>query len=189
VASRNTSLDANQHILYVLHKEYDWRQKVTDIKHRLQTLQGDFSGMARLLSVLFAFAALSLFAEAYVPLKQLGAVLVAGDRAGSPAIGERLIALLPAVLLLGTVWQGQRLFSHLEGGALLAPVTAQHVRRSGEWMVSAAVSALVIGEIQHGTATGSALLVGVAAVGLALRSLAGVLDHAAVMQADLDQIV
>jgi hypothetical protein len=36
---------------------------------------------------------------------------------------------------------------------------------------------------------GSALLVGVAAVGFALRSLAGVLDQAAIIQADLDQIV
>ena len=160
-----------------------------DSSQRLQTLQGDFSGMARLLSVLFAFAALSLFAEAYVPLKQLGAMLLAGNRSGSPAIGERLIALLPAVLLLGAVWQGRQLFTHLESGALLVPVTAQHVRRSGEWMVTAAVSALIIGEIQHGIATSSALLVGVAAIGLALRSLAGVLDHAAVTQADLDQIV
>ena len=33
------------------------------------------------------------------------------------------------------------------------------------------------------------LLVTLAAVGLALRSLAGVLDHAAAVQADLDQIV
>ncbi len=162
---------------------------MTDAKKRVQTLQGDFSSMARLLSLLFAFAALSLFAEAYVPLKQLGAMLFAGDRTGIRAIGERLIALLPAIMLLGAVWQGRLLFSHLENGPLLAPVTAQHVRRCGEWMVSAAVSALVIGEIQHGRATGSALLVGVAAVGLALRSLAGVLDHAAVMQADLDQIV
>lgn len=162
---------------------------MTNISNRLQTLQGDFGSMARLLSVLFAFAALSVFAEAYVPLKQLGATLMAGDRAGLPAIAERLIALLPAGLLLGAVWQGRRLFSHLESGALLAPVTGHHVRRSGEWMVAAAVSALIIGEIQHGVATGSALLVGVAAVGFALRSLAGVLDHAAVMQADLDQIV
>lgn len=162
---------------------------MTDAKQRLQTLHGDFSSMARLLSVLFAFAALSLLAEAYVPLKQLGAMLVSEDRSGIRAIGERLIALLPAIMLLGAVWQGRLLFTHLEGGALLAPVTAQHVRRSGEWMISAAVSALIIGEIQHGTATGWALLVGVGAVGFALRSLAGVLDHAAVMQADLDQIV
>ena len=162
---------------------------MTDEKQRLQTLQGDFSSMARLLTVLFAFAALSLFAEAYVPLKQLGAMLVAGDRTGIRAVGERLIALLPAIMLLGAVWQGRLLFTHLEGGALLAPETGRHVRRSGEWMVAAAVSALIIGEIQHGTAVGSALLVGVAAVGFALRSLAGVLDQAAIIQADLDQIV
>jgi hypothetical protein len=162
---------------------------VTDVSQRLQTLQGDFSGMARLLALLFAFSALSLFAEAYVPLKQLGAGLVARDSAGAAVVVERLIALVPALLLLGAVWQGRLLFTHLEGGALLAPETGRHVRRSGEWMVAAAVSALVIGEIQHGTATGSALLVGVAAVGFALRSLAGVLDHAAVIQADLDQIV
>lgn len=162
---------------------------MTNANDHAQTLQNDFGSMARLLGVLFAFAALSLVAEAYVPLKQLGALLMAEDRAGLPAIVERLTALLPAGLLLGAVWQGRRLFSHLQNGALLAPVTGQHVRRSGEWIVAAAVSALIIGEIQHGTAPGWALLVGVAAIGLALRSLAGVLDHAAVMQADLDQIV
>jgi hypothetical protein len=105
------------------------------------------------------------------------------------AITQRLVALLPAVLLLGALVQGRQLFTHLEAGALLSAATGRHVRRSGEWMVAAAVAALVIGEIQHGTATGSALLVTLAAVGLALRSLAGVLDHAAAVQADLDQIV
>jgi hypothetical protein len=152
-------------------------------------MRESFASLSRLLTVLFAFSALSLFAEAYVPLKQLGSGLASGDRSDMAAIGDRLVALVPALLLLGALWQGRRLFSHLELGALLSSATGQYVRRGGEWMVSAAVAALVIGEIQHGTATGSALLVGVAAVGLALRSLAGVLDHAAAVQADLDQIV
>jgi len=152
-------------------------------------LREDFASLSRLLSVLFGFAALSLFAEAYVPLKQLGAGLVSGDDSGVPAIMERLAALVPAMLLVGALWQGRRLFTHLESGPLLTPATGLLVRRCGEWMMASAVSALVIGEIQNGTATGSALLVSLAAIGLGLRSLAGVLDHAAAMQADLDQIV
>lgn len=153
-------------------------------------LRESFSSLSRLLTVLLAFSALSLFAEAYVPLKQLGSGLAGGDRSGMMAITERLVALLPAVLLLGALAQGRQLFTQLEAGALLSAATGRHVRRSGEWMLAAAVAALVIGEIQNGgTAPGSALLVTLAAVGLALRSLAGVLDHAAAVQADLDQIV
>jgi hypothetical protein len=150
-------------------------------------LRTDFAGLAQLLTVMLAFAALSLLAEAYVPIKQL--VAGPGDFAALSVIVERLARLLPAALLLGALWQGRLLFRHLETGALLAPRTGWHVRRCGEWIVSAAVSALVIGEILAGSQSGWALLAGLGAIGLALRSFAGVLDHAAAVQADLDQIV
>ena len=150
-------------------------------------LREDFASLSRLLTLLLGFAALSQVGEAYVPIKQLVAGLA--DRAGpSPAL-DQLVSQLPALLLLGALWQGRQLFRYLEGGALLAPQTGLHVKRCGEWIICAAVVALVIGEIQNGTAAGSGLLVSLAAIGFALRSLAGVLDHAAAMQADLDQIV
>lgn len=150
-------------------------------------LRAGFADLSRLLSVMFGFAALSLLAEAYVPFKRL--LAGPGEFAALSAIVERLTHLLPGLLLLGALWQGQQLFRHLETGALLASITGQHVRRCGEWILSAAVSALVIGEILNGPQPGWALLAGLGAIGLALRSFAGVLDHAAVIQADLDQIV
>ncbi len=152
-------------------------------------LREDFASLARFLKLLFGFAALSLFAEAYVPMKHMAAGLVDGVQGDWMAASERLIALVPAALLLGALWQGLQLFSHLEQGPLLSPPTGRLVKRAGEWMVAAAVAGVAIGEIQNGAAHGLALLVGLAAVGLALRSLAGVLDHAAALQADLDQIV
>lgn len=150
-------------------------------------LRADFAGLSRLLSVMFGFAALSLLAEAYVPLKHL--LAGPGDFAALSAIVERLARLLPGLLLLGALWEGRQLFRHLEAGALLASATGQHVRRCGEWILCAAVSALVIGEILAGPQPGWALLAGLGAIGLALRSFAGVLDHAVAVQADLDQIV
>jgi hypothetical protein len=184
-----SSLDGKAQKLYVKHQVHYGRSHVNAAANNLSRLQENFASLSRFLALLLGFAGLSLFAEAYVPLKQLGAGLVSGDAAGVPAIMERLTALLPAALLLGALWQGRQLFSHLEGGALLSPLTGRQVKRCGEWIVAAAVSALVIGEIQNGTAHGSALLAGLAAVGFALRSLACVLDYAAAMQADLDQIV
>ena len=155
----------------------------------LNRLREDFASLSRFLKFLFGFAVLSLFAEAYVPLKHLGAGLADGVQGDWMAMSERLFALVPAAFLLGALWQGLQLFGHLEHGALLSPPTGRLVKRAGEWMVAAAVSGVAIGEIQNGTAHGLALLVGLAAVGFALRSLAGVLDHAAAIQADLDQIV
>jgi hypothetical protein len=149
--------------------------------------RSDFAGVSRLLTVMFAFTAVSLVAEAYVPLKQL--VAGAGDFAAVSAGVERLTPLLPALLLLGALREGRLLFAGLESGALLAAATALHLRRCGEWIVAAAVSALAIGEILAGSQAGWALLAGLGAIGLALRSLAGVLEHAATVQADLDQIV
>lgn len=163
---------------------------MTDIKPRRDSLHADFSSMARLLSLLFGFSALSLFAEGlYVPLKRLGAGLYRQDMSALGLFETSVLPLVPALLLLGALWQGRQLFQHLAAGDTLVPATATGVRRSGEWIVAAAVVGLVLGGILPGQQTGAALLVGLAAIGLALRSLAAVLDHAAAIKADHDQIV
>ncbi len=154
---------------------------------RATDLKDNFAGLERLLTIMFAFTSVSLVVEAYVPLKQL---ISGPPEFASISLGvERLTRLLPALLLLGALHEGRRLFAHLETGALLVAATGRHVRHCGEWIVAAAVSALVIGEILAGTQAGWALLAGLGAIGLALRSLAGVIDHAVAVQADLDQIV
>jgi hypothetical protein len=155
--------------------------------HRLRE---DFASLSRFLGILFGFAALSLFAEGfYRPLKQLGAGLYNHDASAFYTFHDTLMPLLPALMLLGALWQGRRLFQHLAQGDFLSAATATGVRHTGEWIIAAAITGLIAGEIMAGARAGWALLAGLAAIGLALRSLAGVIDHAAAVQADLDQIV
>lgn len=153
-------------------------------------LREEFASLSRLLGLLFGLAALSLFAEGlYRPLKHLGAGLANHDAGALASFHDRLVPLLPAQLLLGALWQGRRLFRQLGEGEFLSAATATGVRHTGEWIISAAVCGLVVGEVVAGARPGWALLAGLAAIGLALRSLAGVLDHAAAIKADHDQIV
>ena len=152
--------------------------------------QDEFESMSRLLGLLFGFASFSVFAEGlYVPLKRLGAGLYGQDVTAVTAFHDTVVPLLPALMLLGALWQGRQLFRHLARGDILAPETAGFVRRSGEWITAAAVAGLIVGEIVAGARPGWAFLVGLGAIGLALRSLAGVIDQAASLKADHDQIV
>lgn len=155
-----------------------------------QNQRDEYESMARLLGLLFGFAALSVFAEGlYVPLKRLGAGLYRQDMTALAAFHDTVVPLLPALMLLGALWQGRRLFRHLASGELLVPATAGFVRRSGEWIAAAAATGLLVGEIVDGARPGWAFLVGLGAIGLALRSLAGVIDQAARLKADHDQII
>ena len=156
------------------------------MKHRLHE---DFASLLRLLSVLLGFASLTLFADGiYMPLKALGFSLYRHELDAFATFLDQVVPLLPALLLLGALWQGRRLFRQLSVGDPLSPQAAAGVRRTGEWIISAAVTGLFIGEMFSG-APGWALLAGLGAIGMALRSLAGVLDHAAAIKADFDQIV
>ncbi len=153
-------------------------------------LREDFASLSRLLTFLFAIAALSLFAEGlYRPLKRLGAGLYNQDPGALYSFHDTLMPLLPALLLLAALWQGRGLFQQMADGDVLSVATATGVRHTGEWIIAAAVAGLVVGEVIAGARAGWALLAGLAAIGLALRSLAGVIAHAAAVQADLDQIV
>lgn len=155
-----------------------------------ERLRADLASLSRLLTVLFCFAALTLFAEGlYRPLKRLGAGLSAQDAGAFATFHDQFVPLLPALLLLGALWQGQRLFQRMADGELLTAATAAGVRRTGEWIASAAICGGFVGEVVTGARPGWALLAGLGAIGLALRSLAGVIAHAATVQADLDQIV
>ncbi|OSZ72184.1 hypothetical protein CAP39_02145 [Sphingomonas sp. IBVSS1] len=153
-------------------------------------LREDFASLSRLLGLLFGFAALSLFAEGlYRPLKHLGAGLYNHDPSAFYNFHDTLVPLLPALLLLGALWQGRGLFQHLAEGDFLSAPTATGVRHTGEWIIAAAIAGLIVGEAVDGARPGWALLAGLVAIGVALRSLAGVIDHAVAVQADLDQIV
>ncbi len=152
-------------------------------------LQEDFASLSRLLSVLLGFTSLTLFADGlYMPLKALGISLYRHELGAFATFLDRVAPLLPALLLLGALWQGRRLFRQLSVGDPLSPQAAAGVRRIGEWIISAAVTGLFIGEMFSG-APGWALLAGLGAIGMALRSLAGVLDHAAAIKIEHDQIV
>ena len=157
---------------------------------QLTSLREEFGGLARLLSVLFGFAALSLFAEGlYRPLKKLGAGLYNHDDSAMWVFHDALMPVLPALVLLGALWQARRLFRHLAEGETLSVQTAAGLRYVGEWIIAAAITGLIVGEVMVGARAGWALLAGLAAIGLALRSLARVIDHAAAIKADHDQIV
>ena len=130
------------------------------MKHRLHE---DFASLSRLLSVLLGFASLTLFADGiYMPLKALGFSLYRHELDAFATFLDQVVPLLPALLLLGALWQGRRLFRQLSVGDPLSPQAAAGVRRTGEWIISAAVTGLFIGEMFSG-APGWALLAGLGA--------------------------
>lgn len=149
-----------------------------------------FRRMTGLLDLLLLFAGLSVFAEGlYRPLKRLGAGLYLREPGVWAPFQDAVVPVLPAIFLLIALWQSRRLFAHLATGETLSADTTRGVRRSGEWIVAAAVTAVIIGEAGSGLQPGWALPIVLAAIGLALRSLAPVFDHAAAVKADHDQIV
>lgn len=153
-------------------------------------LQDEFGSIAKFLDLLLGVSTLSVFAEGlYRPLKRLGAGLFANDPSTWTGFQETVAPLLPAIILIGALWQGRQLFHHLASGDVLTVETATGVRRTGEWIVGAAIVGLIVGEAVVGARAGWAFLGGLAAIGLTLRSLASIFDHAVAIKADHDQIV
>jgi len=156
----------------------------------LAARRGEFRRMASLLTALAAFAGLTLFAEGvYRPLKHMATGLAASDGTAFQVFRDSVLPLAPAALLVLALWLGRGLFAHLATGPLLGAETSRGVRRIGEAVLAAAVTALAIGGFGGAVGTSWALLAGLAAFGLALRGLGAVLDHAAAVQADNDAIV
>lgn len=153
-------------------------------------LREDFANMSGLLGTLFGFAALTLFAEGlYRPLKRLGIELYSQNDRAIDQFQETLAPLLPALLLLGALWQVKRLFQQLAEGELLSSATAMLLRYVSSWIIASAIAGLIVGELVVGTRTGWAFMVGLGVIGVTFWSLATVVDHAAAVQADLEQIV
>ncbi|MEI6418106.1 MAG: hypothetical protein WCO82_03470 [Sphingomonadales bacterium] len=157
---------------------------------RTEALRHDLRKLSGLMSGLLTFAGLTVFAEGlYNPIKRLVVGLPQDAGTALHLFHDQVMPLLPALLLLGALNEARRLFARMGDGELLAPATATGVRHTGDWVLAAAITAAFVDAVASALHPGWALLGGLAAIGLGLRSLGDVLDHAAAIKADHDQIV
>jgi hypothetical protein len=149
--------------------------------------------LATLFGIIFWGGALWLFAEAYVPLKQLGAAL-AGQPDAFESAGRGMLQVLgqtlPAIVLLLAVGSARRLFQAFGSGEILVAANGKKLGEIGSALAAAAVLMLlgIGGEGGEGWPFTSLIIV-LGSVGLAVRWIGEAWERAAATQAELDSFV
>lgn len=114
------------------------------------TSDGEIRSQSKTLSALFLAAAIAV---GFVLIGGVGWPIVGaigGAFEGEPwrgaanAVGLKLIAALPSVLLLFGVLAAQRVFARMGEGQIFTAANAADIRRIGENMVWAAIAAILI---------------------------------------------
>lgn len=138
------------------------------------------------------------------PLVIAHLLVPAVTRAVSPAPGvstgdwrASAVVLIPAVFYLWALWSIRGVFGALAEGGRLQPALAAGLTRVGQALVLGAASSVLlvtnllrwIGAIEGGYAHFDVPGIVLGVVGLALLLLARLLEHAAAVQAELDEIV
>ncbi|MDH7973986.1 hypothetical protein QH494_17500 [Sphingomonas sp. AR_OL41] len=160
-----------------------------------EKVQKESATLKRLFGWLFGIGAFLIFSEiAYMPLKAV--ILTAGTAAGRGAVddlAETILASLPALALLGAVWQARRVFGGFAGGEILSVEAGKALTRLGDWLVASTVLSIFFGpaggraDIVFGLNLSAIIMLG--SVGLAIRLIGRVVEMAAAIKSDHDQIV
>jgi hypothetical protein len=151
--------------------------------------------LKRLFGWLFGLGAFLVFAEvAYMPLKAVFLSVGTNALGGAAGhLGEAAIAALPALALLGALWQARRLFNSFATGQILSVETGKALTRLGDLLVVSTVLWFVFGpavdyhEPAFGPYLSASIMLG--CIGLAIRLVGRVIDMAAAIKVDHDQIV
>ncbi len=160
-----------------------------------EKIQKDSAGLKRLFGWLFGLGIFLIFSEiTYKPLKAVifsvgtGALGNALDQLGVTALGA-----LPALALLGAVWQARRLFKSFASGKILSVEAGKALTRLGDWLVISTVLMFFFGpagehpDAAFGLYLSTTIMLG--CIGLAIRLVGRVIDMAAAIKFDHDQIV
>jgi hypothetical protein len=160
-----------------------------------EKVQKESAALKRLFSWLFGAGLFLIFSEiAYMPLKAIFLSL-GTDGLGSAAgrLGETAIAAIPALALLGAVWQARRLFDSFASGQILSAEAGKALTRLGDLLVVSTVLWFFFGpatdyhEPSFGPYLSASIMLG--CIGLAIRLVGRVVNMAAVIKIDNDQIV
>jgi hypothetical protein len=160
-----------------------------------EKVQKDSAALKQLFGWLFGLGVFLIFSEiAYLPLKTIFLSL-GTDALGSAAgqLGETVVTALPALALLGAVWQARRLFSSFASGQILSAEAGKALTRLGDLLVVSTVLWFFFGpatdrqEPVFGAYLSATIMLG--CIGLAIRLVGRVVDLAAVIKVDHDQIV
>jgi hypothetical protein len=160
-----------------------------------QKVQKDSAALKQLFGWLFGIGVFLVFSQvAYVPLKAV-ILSVGTDGLGEATqrLGETALAALPALALLGALWQARRLFNSIASGEILSVETGKALTRLGDLLVLSTVLWFFFGpavdyhEPAFGPYLSASIVLG--CIGLALRLVGRVIDMAAGIKIEHDQIV
>lgn len=160
-----------------------------------EKIKKDSAGLKRLFGWLFGLGLFLIFSEiTYRPLKAIFFSV------GTGALGNALdqlavtaLAALPALALLGAVWQARRLFKSFAGGQILSVEAGKALTRLGDWLVISTVLMFLFGpagdhpDAAFGLYISTTVMLG--CIGLAIRLVGRVVDMAAEIKLEHDQIV
>ena len=160
-----------------------------------EKVQKNSAALKRLFGWLFGVGAFLIFSEiVYMPLKAV--LFTVGTDALGSAVRHLLatsLAASPALALLGGVWQARNLFQGFASGEILTVDAGKALTRLGDWLVISAVLSFFFGPAgEHPDATFGhylSTIVMLGCLGLAIRLVGRVVEVAAEIKIDHDQIV
>lgn len=162
----------------------------------LAALEARGRRLERLFAIIFWLGALWLFAEAYVPLKHVGAALYRQEGALAAELFQTtFFNAIAALALLGALWSAKELFGGFARGSAFTAESATHLKRMGLWLAGAGALMLfgAAGFLATGTEDQRMPLLGgplmLLVIGLAVHLLGDVLRVSATIKAEHDQIV
>lgn len=160
-----------------------------------QTVQKDSDVLRQLFSWLFGFGVFLVFSEiAYIPLKAIFFSFGTTELASAVSdFAETAIAALPVLALLGAVWQARRVFTSFASGHILTVEAGKALGRLGDWLVISSVLMFFVGpaDDRHTAVFGLyvSTIIMLGSVGLAIRLVGRVIEVAAAIKSEHDQIV
>jgi hypothetical protein len=152
--------------------------------------------LERLFAIVFWVGALWLFAEAYVPLKHVGAALYRQEGMFAAELFQSaFFDAMAALAMLGALWSAKELFAGFARGEAFSEGSATQLRRMGLWLAGAG-ALMLFGASGYLAASdggeGIPLLGGplmLLVIGLAIHLLGDVLRVSADIKAEHDQII
>jgi hypothetical protein len=108
-------------------------------------------------------------------------------------LAQTAVAALPAAAMLGAVWQARRVFKSFSSGEILSVEAGRALTRLGDWLVVSTVLWFFVGpaidrdDAAFGPYLSASVMLG--CIGLAIRLVGRVIDMAAAIKSDHDQIV
>ncbi|PTT06490.1 hypothetical protein [Caulobacter sp. HMWF009] len=157
-------------------------------------IQKDSVGLQQLFGWLFGIGVFLVFSEiAYGPLKAVVFAVGASERSEAlRQVGESTLGALPVLALLGALWQARGLFKSFAGGQVLSVEAGRTLTRLGDWLVASTILWFIFGDGGSSAAQAFGQNLGVSVVlgcvGIAIRLFGRVIDLAAAVRDDRDQI-